>query len=101
MTRKVWSFIDTVQTVASMSVVPRDKFQYNLQLIVYVAILCSLLNAHLIRGNTFTHENGKFDYDLLIDPLLPNNNWISQSIKSGQINYVLTNHQNLTQIICN
>jgi hypothetical protein len=49
---------------------------------------------------TFTYENGKFGYDLLVDPLLPNNNWISHSIKSGQINYVLTDHQNLTQIIC-
>jgi hypothetical protein len=49
---------------------------------------------------TFTYENGKFSYDLLIDPLLPSNNWISHSIKSGQINYVLTNQRNLTQIIC-
>jgi hypothetical protein len=49
---------------------------------------------------TFSYENGKFGYDLLIDPLLPSMNWSFHSIKSGQINYVLTNHNNLTQIIC-
>lgn len=49
---------------------------------------------------TFSYENGKFGYDLLIDPLLPSKNWSFHSIKSGQINYVLTNHNNLTQIIC-